>query len=627
MSITPARPTLHTGHTAGVSSSAEAEAPTRGESHATSERLSTVNHLEQRQRVHGAKWFGANQRAMPQVTLGMRDGNLVPPRGAIVNRSSTAATRALALKNAAARGAKGPGRASQSAAHGEGVEEEEEGEGLLSQTLFGDGAATAPARFGQGLGADAGGGEDGAPMGLAEFLKARDAADARAAGLAQAADSASSRSTPAPGTGHPDGKRLRADVGGLTSETTETALTAQQALLQMRGGDVCWTTSLRLAMQCAQMHPGGDIFVQAFNVADGEGHVIPAFSKRMRLRADASGTVLAQALHGGGAQGAAPPTTDSQVLLNELQDAALLGLSLTEAVNESGQPISGLSHLRPSEWDDLRRLFARPLPVPLRSALVNAVAGLVATKALIFERPDLAERMADHGDALERALQLQRVSPSKTISGGDSTADRADRSAADRSAAYRAQANWQHAQAQVTHWAQHGQLPTFERVLQINAMLGEGMKPWNRAEQADRAGARFGVLRHFDVVAGVPPMYFVRADQVLLAMQDLFDWLDSQARAPEAIFTAAQVHQRLVSIHPFADANGRTARLVLDWLLQLRGWPPALLAATELALFAHADPAGAQNPNPGAAESAVVEGLQRSLREHLSRLQIDESRG
>jgi hypothetical protein len=617
MSITPARPSLHTGPTAGVSASVEAEAPTRNESHASAERLSSANHQEQRQRVHGAKWFGNNQRAMPQVMMGMRDGALVPPRGAIVNRGSTAATRALALKNAAARGPKSAGRASQSAAHGEGVEDEEDGEGLVKQALLGDNVATAPTHFGQGLGADTGGGEDAAPMGLAEFLKARDAADARAAGLAHIAEGALARGTSSARAGHADGPALHGDTPAneLTSETTGSALTAQQALLQMRGGEVCWTTSLRLAMQCAQMHPGGDIFVQAFNVADGEGHVIPAFSKRMRLRADAHGTVVAHAhRQGSAADGADTSGADSRALLNELQGAALLGLALNEAVDESGQPISGLHHLRPSEWDDVRRLFARPLPVPLRSALVNAVAALSTVKKTIFDRPDLAERLAHHGDALERAMQLQRVGPSQTISGGGGGG-----------AAYRAQANWQHAQAQVAHWAQHGHAPTLERVLQINAMLGEGMKPWNRSEQADRVGARFGVLRHFDVVAGVPPLYFVRADQVLLAMQDLFDWLDSQTRAPEALFTAAQVHQRLLSIHPFADANGRTARLVLDWLLQLQAWPPALVGALDLALFANVAATGPQNPPPGAAESALVEGLQRSLSEHLSRLQIDDT--
>jgi len=37
---------------------------------------------------------------------------------------------------------------------------------------------------------------------------------------------------------------------------------------------------------------------------------------------------------------------------------------------------------------------------------------------------------------------------------------------------------------------------------------------------------------------------------------------------------AVEASQRLVSIHPFEDGNGRTARLLADWLLQRSGLPP-----------------------------------------------------
>jgi hypothetical protein len=586
MSISPARPVSHSGAAAELSQSApDADAP-GAETHAVSERLSTANHLEQRQRVQGAKWFGANQRAMPQVTLGMSSGSLIPPRGSIVSRAGTAASRAAPLKNAAVRAAKGVGRSSQSAVHGEGVEEEEEGPGMATSELFGDAPVPVSARSGHGMGSGAGGGDDSAPMGLTEFLLARDAADARSS----------------------QGRSVGAQ---LTSASSGAELSAPHALERMRAGEVCWVTSLRLAMQCAQMHPGGDIFVHAFTVADGEGNVIPAFSKRVRLRADATGHVVARAMHESAQTGDAHVAGD-KALLDELDAAPLLGLSLAQVLDERGEPVSALAHLQTAELDQVRRLFARPLPPASRSTLAGALADLSRIRLAVFENPDFADRMARHGDALARALHLQRVHPSETIRGGGS-------------AAYRADANWQHAQAQVAQWAQLGRQPNFEGVLHLNQLLGEGMKPWNRAEQADRVGARFGVLRHFDVVAGVPPQYFVRADQVLQAMVELFEWLEAQRRAAEPVFTAAQVHQRLVSIHPFADANGRTARLVMDWLLQLHGWPPALLPAGEFALFAHQ--AEAKNPAAGDAERAVVEGLRLGLVQHLNWLQIDDAPG
>jgi hypothetical protein len=582
MSIAPVRPTAANTAVAGASDAGEeGGAEGSAESHADVQRQLSANHIEQRQRVHGAKWFGANQGVMPQVTLGMRDGPLVPPRGSLVNRSATATSRAVPLRNAA-RAARGAGRSSQSAAHGEGVEEEE-GQGMIASELFGDASAPVPTHAGQGMDSDAGAGDGAGPMGLTEFLLARDAAEARAS------------------QGRPKGTQLTSGSSGATD------LSPPQALEQLLAGQVCWATNLRLAMQCAQMHPGGDIFVQAFTVSDGEGNIIPAFSKRVKLRADAGGTVVARAHHESAAAGAAN-SAQSRALLDELAAAPLLGLSIAEVLDERGEPVSALANLQAAELEQVRRLFARAMAPATRSALVGALSGLAQIRQTVFDNPDLDERIARHGDALERAMHLQRVIPSETIRNGGT-------------AAYRAEANWQHAQAQVMAWAQQGRRPTFDSVLQLNAMLGEGMKPWHRAEQADRVGARFGVLRHFDVVAGVPPQYFVRADQVPQAMIELFEWLESQQRAAEPVFTAAQVQQRLVSIHPFADANGRTARLVMDWLLQAQGWPPALLPAGEYALFAHRSEA--KNPAAGAAEAAVVEGLRLALTQHVNWLQID----
>lgn len=40
---------------------------------------------------------------------------------------------------------------------------------------------------------------------------------------------------------------------------------------------------------------------------------------------------------------------------------------------------------------------------------------------------------------------------------------------------------------------------------------------------------------------------------------------------------AAEAHYRLVTIHPFIDGNGRTARLVMNLLLLQNGYPPALI--------------------------------------------------
>jgi len=58
------------------------------------------------------------------------------------------------------------------------------------------------------------------------------------------------------------------------------------------------------------------------------------------------------------------------------------------------------------------------------------------------------------------------------------------------------------------------------------------------------------------------------------AMADLASWLASSEATPE---TAFEAHYRLVTIHPFADGNGRTARLLMNLLLIRAGYPPVVI--------------------------------------------------
>jgi Fic family protein len=37
---------------------------------------------------------------------------------------------------------------------------------------------------------------------------------------------------------------------------------------------------------------------------------------------------------------------------------------------------------------------------------------------------------------------------------------------------------------------------------------------------------------------------------------------------------AAEAHFKLVSIHPFVDGNSRRARLLMNCVLMMRGYPP-----------------------------------------------------
>ncbi len=60
-------------------------------------------------------------------------------------------------------------------------------------------------------------------------------------------------------------------------------------------------------------------------------------------------------------------------------------------------------------------------------------------------------------------------------------------------------------------------------------------------------------------------------------MSEWGDWLNGPALSLHAVERAALAHHRLVSVHPFIDGNGRTARLVMNLLLMSEGYPPTII--------------------------------------------------
>ena len=82
---------------------------------------------------------------------------------------------------------------------------------------------------------------------------------------------------------------------------------------------------------------------------------------------------------------------------------------------------------------------------------------------------------------------------------------------------------------------------------------------------------------HGRTISGSPLLLPSPAELPAL-MGDFGQWLlrtDPKADpGPEAAFDA---HERLVTIHPFSDGNGRTARLLMNLLLLKAGYPPLVL--------------------------------------------------
>lgn len=60
-------------------------------------------------------------------------------------------------------------------------------------------------------------------------------------------------------------------------------------------------------------------------------------------------------------------------------------------------------------------------------------------------------------------------------------------------------------------------------------------------------------------------------------MEDYFLFYDTQKNVLHPVILAAEMHERLVSIHPFIDGNGRTSRLVMNLILLQNGFTIANL--------------------------------------------------
>lgn len=89
--------------------------------------------------------------------------------------------------------------------------------------------------------------------------------------------------------------------------------------------------------------------------------------------------------------------------------------------------------------------------------------------------------------------------------------------------------------------------------------------------------------RKLDVAFGTSYEIAITAKDVPLAMSKLISWYSANRKVLHPIELAARFYQKLISIHPFEDANGRTARDAMDFILITNGYPPAIIQGTSFA--------------------------------------------
>lgn len=107
-----------------------------------------------------------------------------------------------------------------------------------------------------------------------------------------------------------------------------------------------------------------------------------------------------------------------------------------------------------------------------------------------------------------------------------------------------------------------------ELILEVQKLVVEG-------ESAEKIGIRGpmppGVLfAVYDETSGRPEYIPPQASDLEPLLDELCAYVSNSSDHP--IIKAGVVHYQLVTIHPFEDGNGRTARLMSDYLLSLGGY-------------------------------------------------------
>lgn len=102
-------------------------------------------------------------------------------------------------------------------------------------------------------------------------------------------------------------------------------------------------------------------------------------------------------------------------------------------------------------------------------------------------------------------------------------------------------------------------------------------------------------------------------------MTDYFQFYQFNHKKLHPVILAAEMHERLVSIHPFIDGNGRTARLVMNLILLRHGYTRANIKGSQESRVRYYAALNAvqSDANPEKFYDLVLDECLDSLREHL----------
>jgi len=124
----------------------------------------------------------------------------------------------------------------------------------------------------------------------------------------------------------------------------------------------------------------------------------------------------------------------------------------------------------------------------------------------------------------------------------------------------------------------HGQAYDFMFSLINNDQIGmEDIKSLHRLFYRGIDEANAGVWRRGSVLVTGTDHVFPTAGEIEPLIQVLCQWIQKDRANMHPVEFAAMLHLKLVTVHPFADGNGRTARLLMNLALIQQGYQLAII--------------------------------------------------
>lgn len=106
-------------------------------------------------------------------------------------------------------------------------------------------------------------------------------------------------------------------------------------------------------------------------------------------------------------------------------------------------------------------------------------------------------------------------------------------------------------------------------------------------------------------------------------MEEFIQWLSGN-NPDHSAKIATDTHYKLVTIHPFVDGNGRTARLLMNLLLMQAGYPPAIIRKEDRSAYINSLEKGQIGGSLDDYYSVIYEAVDRSLDIYLETVEPEK---